>query len=70
MGRRSDSLVSCGWVIYNIVDVTSAQLLWKKLEGLYTKKPLQNRLYLKQGLYTFYMKEGTQFVIIPLNATK
>lgn len=70
MGRRSDSLVSCGQVIYNIVDVTSAQLLWKKLEGLYTKKPLQNRLYLNQRLYAFYMKEDTQFVIIPLNTIK
>ena len=32
--------------------------LWKKLESLYMKKSLTNRLYLKQQLYTLKMKEG------------
>jgi hypothetical protein len=30
--------------------------LWKKLENLYMKKSLTNRLYLKQQLYTLKMK--------------
>lgn len=32
--------------------------LWKKLESLYMKKFLTNRLYLKQRLYNPKMKEG------------
>jgi len=31
--------------------------LWKRLENLYMKKSLTNRLYLKQRLYTIKMKE-------------
>lgn len=31
--------------------------LWTKLKGLYMTKPLVNRLYLKQALYSFKMSE-------------
>jgi len=37
----------------------SAAGIWLKLESIYMTKSLTNRLYLKQRLYTFRMKEGT-----------
>ena len=32
--------------------------IWKKLETLYMKKSLANRLYLEKKLYTFHMHPG------------
>lgn len=40
-----------------VVDEETVVGLWKKLENLYMKKSLTNRLYLKQQLYTLKMKE-------------
>ena len=37
---------------------TSVAAIWKKLESLYIKECLANRLYLKQRLYSFKMQEG------------
>jgi hypothetical protein len=45
-------------VLREVADEETAAGLWKKLENLYMKKSLTNRLYLKQRLYTLKMKEG------------
>jgi hypothetical protein len=45
-------------VLREVVNEKTIAGLWKKLESLYMKKPLTNRLYLKQRLYTLKMKEG------------
>jgi hypothetical protein len=45
-------------VLREVADEETAAGLWKKLESLYMKKSLTNRLYLKQRLYTLKMKEG------------
>jgi hypothetical protein len=45
-------------VLREVVDEETAAGLWKKLESLYMKKSLTNRLYLKQRLYTLKMKKG------------
>jgi hypothetical protein len=44
-------------VLREVADEEIVAELWKKLESLYMKKSLNNRLYLKQGLYTLKMKE-------------
>jgi hypothetical protein len=44
-------------VLREIADEETTARLWKKLESLYMNKSLTNRLYLKQRLYTFKMKE-------------
>jgi hypothetical protein len=44
-------------VLREVADEEIVAELWKKLESLYMKKSLNNRLYLKQGLYTRKMKE-------------
>jgi len=46
-------------VLREVADEETAKGLWDKLEGLYMKKSLTNRLYLKQRLYTLKMHEGT-----------
>lgn len=46
-------------VLREVADKETAAGLGKKLESLYMKKSLTNRLYLKQRLYTLKMKEGT-----------
>jgi hypothetical protein len=45
-------------VLREVADEETAAELWKKFENLYMKKPLTNRLYLKQRLYTLKMKES------------
>ena len=44
-------------VMYNVIDEEMAVRLWSKLETLYMKKSLSNKLYLKKQLYGLCMKE-------------
>jgi hypothetical protein len=46
-------------VLREVADEETTAGLWKKLESLYMKKSLTNRLFLKQRLYTLRMQEGT-----------
>ena len=46
-------------VLFNIVSEKTAAGLWTKLEKLYMKKSLTNRILLKRQLYSLRMKEGT-----------
>jgi hypothetical protein len=46
-------------VLREVADEETTVGLWKKLESLYMKKSLTNRLFLKQRLYTLRMQEGT-----------
>jgi hypothetical protein len=45
-------------VLRDVADEETAAGLWKKLENLYMKKFLTNKLYFKQWLYALKMKEG------------
>jgi hypothetical protein len=45
------------WVLRKVANEEIVAGLWKRLENLYMKKSLTNRLYLKQRLYTIKMKE-------------
>lgn len=45
-------------VLREVAEEESAVGLWKKLETLYLKKSLANRLYVKKYLYTIHMEEG------------
>ena len=44
-------------VVYDVIEETSAEAIWKKLEDLYLGKNFTNRLVLKQELYSFKKKE-------------
>ncbi|KAG6437869.1 hypothetical protein SASPL_102799 [Salvia splendens] len=46
-------------VIIEVVDQETAAALWTKLESLYRKKSLTNKLLLKQRLFRLSMQEGT-----------
>lgn len=43
-----------------VLEETTALEIWKKLERIYMKKCLANRLYLKKQLYTLNMEEGKE----------
>ncbi|GJV00611.1 zinc finger, CCHC-type containing protein [Tanacetum coccineum] len=45
-------------VLPEITKEKTATEIWKKLETLYMRKSLANRLYLKKKLYTFHMHPG------------
>ncbi|GJQ96508.1 retrotransposon protein, putative, ty1-copia subclass [Tanacetum coccineum] len=45
-------------VLREVTGKTTATGVWSKLETLYMKKSLANKLYLKMKLYTFYMSAG------------
>ncbi|GJY42902.1 retrotransposon protein, putative, ty1-copia subclass [Tanacetum coccineum] len=45
-------------VLREVTGETTASGVWSKLETLYMKKSLANKLYLKKKLYTFYMPIG------------
>jgi hypothetical protein len=47
-------------VLFNIVVEKTTVGLWTKLESLYMKKSLTNRIFLKRQLYSLRMKEGTK----------
>lgn len=49
-------------VIHNVLDSETAEAIWKKLEGLYMRKNLTNKLYVKKQLYGLQMKEGTNLL--------
>ena len=46
-------------VLQEVADEDTAASLWLKLESLYMTKSLNNKLYLKQRLFTLRMKGGT-----------
>ncbi|KZV56298.1 hypothetical protein F511_00295 [Dorcoceras hygrometricum] len=45
-------------VLREVAEEVSALSLWNKLESLYLKRSLANRLYLKKSLYTIHLEEG------------
>jgi hypothetical protein len=45
-------------VLFNIVVEKTSMGLWMKMESLYMKKSLTNRIFLKRKLYSLSMKEG------------
>lgn len=45
-------------VLREVAEETTALAFWNRLEGLYLKKSLANRLYLKKSLYTIHMEES------------
>ncbi|GJV61585.1 retrovirus-related pol polyprotein from transposon TNT 1-94 [Tanacetum coccineum] len=45
-------------VLREVTGETTAAGVWSKLETLYMTKSLDNKLYLKKKLYTFYMSAG------------
>jgi hypothetical protein len=47
-----------GGVLREVADEETVVGLWKKLQRLYMKKSLTNRMYLNQRLYILKMKEG------------
>ena len=49
-------------VIHNILEAKTAKEVWEKLEGLYMRKNLTNKLYLKKQLYSLHMKEGSDLL--------
>nr|KYP33977.1 Retrovirus-related Pol polyprotein from transposon TNT 1-94 [Cajanus cajan] len=44
-------------VLREVAEEKTAMEIWKKLESLYLKRSLANRLYLKKRLYTLQMEE-------------
>ncbi|GJY31824.1 retrovirus-related pol polyprotein from transposon TNT 1-94 [Tanacetum coccineum] len=48
----------CNKVLREVIEETTAAEVWSKLETLYMKKSLANKLYLKKKLYTFYLPAG------------
>ena len=49
-------------VIYNILEAKTAKEVWEKLEGLYMRKNLTNKLYVKKQLYSLHMKGGSNLL--------
>ena len=49
-------------VIHNILGVKTTKEVWVKLKGLYIRKNLTNKLYVKKQLYNLHMKEGLDFL--------
>ena len=49
-------------VIHNILEAKTANEVWEKLEGLYIRKNLTNKLYVKKQLYSLHMKEGSDLL--------
>nr|GEW29775.1 retrovirus-related Pol polyprotein from transposon TNT 1-94 [Tanacetum cinerariifolium] len=45
-------------ILREVTGETTASRVWSKLETLYMKRSLANKLYLKKKLYTFYMSTG------------
>ncbi|GKC97206.1 hypothetical protein Tco_1167481 [Tanacetum coccineum] len=48
------------WVLREVTKETTAVEIWTKLTSLYVTKSLENILYLKKKLYTYYMSPGTK----------
>ena len=49
-------------VIHNILEAKTTKEIWEKLEGLYMRKNLTNKLYVKKQLYSLHMKEGSDLL--------
>ncbi|PON56879.1 hypothetical protein TorRG33x02_294980 [Trema orientale] len=47
-------------VLANVLGITTAKDLWRKLEELYQAKGVSNRVYLKEQFHTLRMNEGTK----------
>ncbi|KAL3623657.1 hypothetical protein CASFOL_032473 [Castilleja foliolosa] len=47
-------------VLREVSDESTALAIWEKLEQIYMKKSLANRLYLKKKLYTLQMESGKE----------
>jgi len=47
-------------VLFNIAEECTTSGLWEKLQKLYIKKLLTNRIYLKRQTYSIQMKEGSK----------
>ena len=44
-------------VIHNILDEETVEAIWKKLEGLYMRNNLTNKLFVKKQLYSLQIRE-------------
>ena len=53
MRRHPDE--NCDEVIHNILEAKTTQQIWKKLDGLYMRKNLTNKLYVKKQIYSQQM---------------
>ena len=49
-------------VIHNILEAKTTKEVWVKLKGLYMRKNLTNKLYVKKQLYSLHMKEGSDLL--------
>ena len=63
-GRELSAICLClaDDVMFNIVAEKEVISLWMKLESLYMKKSLMNKIFLKIQLYSLRMKEGIKIV--------
>lgn len=55
--HRAISLSLGDEVMRELAEETIAMALWNKLEGMYFKKSLANRLYLKKSLFIIHIEE-------------
>ncbi|MFQ6637413.1 hypothetical protein Gotur_012705 [Gossypium turneri] len=55
---RLKKLCLANTVLREVLMEKTSSALWKKLETLYATKSMDNRLVLKQRLFTFRMNEG------------
>ena len=65
MGEKAASAIRLNLsveVIHNILEAKTAQEVQEKLEGLYMRKNLTNKLYVKKQLYSLHMKEGSDLL--------
>nr|GFA90463.1 retrovirus-related Pol polyprotein from transposon TNT 1-94 [Tanacetum cinerariifolium] len=58
--RAYNAVILClgNKVLREVIGEMTAARVWSKLETLYMKKSLANKLYLKKKLYTFYIPTG------------
>jgi hypothetical protein len=49
-------------VIHNILEAKTAEQIWKKLEGLYMRKNLTNKLYVKKQIYSLQTKDDSDLL--------
>ncbi|KAM3397845.1 hypothetical protein P3S68_001359 [Capsicum galapagoense] len=50
-------------VLRKVASKITVKGMWKKLKSLYMKRTIENRLYLKQKLYTIHMDENTSLLL-------
>ena len=49
-------------VIHNILAAKTVKEVWEKLESIYMRKNLTNKLYAKKQLYSLHIKEGSDLL--------